>query len=164
MLIVALLWGGCGKKDEFVSKEGSFAVAATGIVTQKKQTVSNQEGQVDIYTLTFALKEPSSEYWIVYIDYPDLTVRNKGGPQLLNDARDGSISNVGGRLLAEQKVFLREYPGLEIDYEGRAEDVNSYKSRIYLVNQRLYVLLVTSPKDQPFSRQALTFLDSFRLL
>ena len=164
VLLTTLLWAGCGRKEEFVSKEGGFAVAVSGVPAQKKQTVTNPEGPVDIYTLTFALTHPPAEYWIIYIDYPALTVQKKGGDQILKEARDGSVNTVGGTLLSEHGIFLREYPGLEIRYEGASGDENAYKSRLYLVKNRLYVMLVTTPKGQPFSAQAEDFLNSFRLL
>ena len=143
---------------------GGFAVAFSGVPTQKKQTVTNSEGPVDIYTLTFVLNHPSAEYWIIYIDYPSLTVLQKGSDQTLKEARDASGNPVQGKLLWERRVYLNEYPGLEIDYEGASGDENAYKSRLYLVKDRLYVILVTAPKDQPLSAQAENFLNAFRLL
>lgn len=165
LLLAALfLCAGCGRKSEFVSPEGGFALAATGNPVQKKQSLPNPDGGVDITTLTFTLNDPPAEYWIVYIDYPEPTVRQKGGDRILNEARDGSVENVRGRLVAERKVFLGEYPGLEIDYEGASGDPNAYRSRIFLINHRLYVILVTAPAGKPFPAQARNFLDSFRLL
>jgi hypothetical protein len=125
--------------------------------------VPTQNGPADIHPLTFETKDPAAEYWVVYIDYPELTVRQKGANQLLKEARDGSVNNVRGRLLRERDILVGTHPGKEIEYEGTAPGGEIYKSRICLVRERLYVVLVTVPRSGSPER-AEKFLDSFRLL
>lgn len=168
MIVLALasltvLASGCGRKDTFTSREGGFSVETSGIPKQKKESVPTQNGPVAIYTLTFEMQDPAADYWVVYIDYPELTVRQKGTGRLLKEARDGSVSNVRGRLLKERDILVGGYPGKEIEYEGEDPGEEIYKSRICLVKQRLYVVLVTVPKKGA-SERAEQFLDSFRLL
>ncbi|MSS72941.1 MAG: hypothetical protein EXS64_15830 [Candidatus Latescibacteria bacterium] len=163
MLVIAALAGGCGKKDVFASKEGGFSVETSSVPKQKKETVPTLDGPVDVYTLTFEIQNPALEYWIVYIDYPEATVRQKGPGQLLKEARDGSVDNVHGRLLKERDISLEGYPGKEIEYEGEGAEEDIYKSRMYLVKQRIYVILVTAPRNGA-SEHADKFLNSFKLM
>jgi hypothetical protein len=163
LAFLVILAGGCGRKDTFSSKEGGFSVETSSIPRQKKETVPTQNGPADIHTLTFEMKDPAAEYWVVYIDYPELTVRQKGAGQLLREARDGSVNNVRGRLLRERDILVGDYPGKEIEYEGETPGEETYKSRICLVRERLYVVLVTIPRKGA-SERAEKFLDSFKLL
>lgn len=158
-----VLAGGCGQKDVFSSKEGGFSVETSSIPKQRKESVPTQDGPADIHTLTFEMQDPAVEYWVVYIDYPERAVRQKGVSQLLKEARDGSVNNVRGRLLNERDILVGDYPGKEIEYEGDASAEETYKSRMCLVKQRLYVVLVTVPRGGSPER-AEKFLDSFRLL
>lgn len=163
MLVIAALAGGCGKKDVFASKEGGFSVETSSAPKQKKETVPTQNGPVDVYTLTFEMQNPAVAYWVVYIDYPEAAVRQRGVEQLLKEARDGSVDNVRGRLLKERGIVAEGYPGKEIEYEGEDPAEDLYRSRMYLVKQRLYILLVTVPRNGP-SEHAEKFLNSFKLL
>ena len=163
MLVIAALAGGCGKKDVFASKEGGFSVETSSVPKQKKETVPTQDGPVDVHTLTFGMQNSDLEYWVVYIDYPEPTVRQKGAGQLLKEARDGSVDNVQGKLLKERDISLEGYPGKEIEYEGDGAEEDIYKSRMYLVKQRLYVILVIVPRGGA-SEHTDKFLNSFKLL
>lgn len=163
LAFLIVLAGGCGRKDTFSSREGGFSVETSSIPRQKKESVPTQNGPADIHTLTFEMQDPAAEYWVVYIDYPEVAVRQKGVSQLLKEARDGSVNNVRGRLLKERDILVGGYPGKEIEYEGEALSEETYKSRMCLVKQRLYVVLVTVPRGGP-SERAEKFLDSFRLL
>jgi hypothetical protein len=161
-LVIALCSIECGRKDVFSSKEGGFSVEMASAPQQKKETVQTPDGPVDIHTLTFETQNPAAERWVVYIDYPLATVRGKGATRILDEARDGSVNNVRGRLLRERDIVLEGYPGKEIEYEGETPAEEIYKSRIYLVKQRLYVLLVTAPRNGA-SKDAEKFLNSFKL-
>jgi len=163
LAFLVILAGGCGRKDTFTSREGGFSVETSSVPKQKKESVPTQNGPVDIHTLTFEMQDPAAEYWVVYIDYPPLTVRQKGAVQLLKEARDGSVNNVRGRLLKERDILVGTYPGKEIEYEGAVPGEEIYRSRICLVRERLYVVLVTVPRKGA-SERAEQFLDSFRLL
>ncbi len=163
LAFLIVLAGGCGRKDTFSSKEGGFSVETSSIPRQKKESVPTQNGPTDIHTLTFEMQDPAAEYWVVYIDYPAPTVRQKGVEQLLQEARDGSVNNVRGRLLKERDILVGGYPGKEIEYEGEASTEETYKSRMCLVKERLYVVLVTVPRGGSPER-AEKFLNSFRLL
>lgn len=162
-LVILVLAGGCGRKDVFSSKEGGFSVETSSIPKQKRERVTTPDGPVDIHTLTFEMQNPPAEYWVVYIDYPAPTVRQKGVGQLLKEARDGSVNNVRGRLLKERDILLGGYPGKEIEYEEEAAGEEVYKSKMCLVKQRLYIVLVTASRGGS-QEHAEKFLNSFRLL
>jgi hypothetical protein len=90
---------------------------------------------------------------------------------ILDRARDGMIANVGGRLRTEEKVLLSGFPGrdLAIELPHRMPGVLPpqraiMRSRIYLVKQRTYVLVVSGRRDRVASKQADDFFESFKLI
>jgi hypothetical protein len=125
--------------------------------------VNTPDGPVTVHTETFSFADPAAEYWVVYIDYPETTVRNKGSERILAEARDGSLSNVNGRLLADRDAPLGGIPGREIDYQGGDPEGLRYRSRLVLSGNRLFVVLVVYPGSGPIPERAETFLQSFQL-
>jgi hypothetical protein len=146
---------------EFSSHEGAFSTLMPGTPTEKTQKVNTQAGTIDIHG--FTLEQKSFTYMVSYNEYPDAIVQAASADKILDAARDGGVSNVQGKLLSELIISLDKYPGREIRIEA-ADGKHTVKTRIYLVKNRLYQVLVVTPKEGSFSNDVTKFLDSFKLL
>lgn len=68
----------------------------------------------------------------------------------------------GKKLLSQQNINLGAYPGKEIKLWDEKEGM-TLTGRIFIVNQRLYMLLVGSEKNPQVS-DVRKFFDSFQLM
>ena len=98
-----------------------------------------------------------------YVDYPKSLVETVRIYTMLNGARDGMLETTKAKLVQEEKIKLGEYQGRDLLVE--APGARSYfRMRMYLVKQRLYMVMTEGPKAQVTGGVAKKFLDSFRLV
>ncbi len=146
---------------EFRSAEGSFSVMMPGTPEEQAQTIDTLAGAVDAYL--FVLADEDAAYLVSYSDYPNIVVQQSNSDDILDGVRDGEAANVRGLLLSEQIISLDDYPGRELKIDTLDGKV-TIRSRIYLVNNRLYQVVVVIPKDHPTSDKNIDkFLESFTL-
>jgi hypothetical protein len=84
----------------------------------------------------------------------------------LDMARDGMIRVLSGTITSETKINLDgTYPGRELlaIFTNPAEGTGILRVRIYMVDQRLYMVYVAGKKDWVHSPERDEFLDSFAL-
>ena len=67
-----------------------------------------------------------------------------------------------GTLASEKDIKLGEYPGREIQIDV-ANGNRLFRVRAYLVDQRLYQVVILGTKENATSKAADKFLDSFKL-
>lgn len=140
--------------NEFSSQQGGFAVSMPG--TPKEEAETNEDGSTEH---TFSLTSDDSAFLIQYSDIPDIEKLSKAKiTQLLDEAPNDIAKNANAKLIAAKTVSLDGYPGKEFEFSF-SEGVNG-KGRVYLVKQRLYIIVGMT--TQPDNVQK--FLDSFRLL
>ena len=86
-------------------------------------------------------------YLVSYADYPEDALKQHTPDQILDAARSGTLVNLKGKLVSDQKIMLdKTHPGREflIEVPGAAD----YRARIFFANRRLYqVVFVTSVKE-----------------
>jgi hypothetical protein len=100
-----------------------------------------------------------------YNDYPEFVVSSSDVGNMLDGARDGAVSNVGGTLLSENQIRLQGYPGRELWIEADVDGQEGLaRARIFLVGRRMYQILVAGPKSQFPSQDAERCLNSFLLV
>jgi hypothetical protein len=73
---------------------------------------------------------------------------------------ESGITNVGGKVVSNRPINLDIYPGREV--EGEMHGI-IYQSRVYLVGQRLYLLIVWIPSNKTGIENAMKFLESFKI-
>jgi hypothetical protein len=162
VLLIALLTG-CQQVTwkEFSSSEGRFSVLMPGTPSEKTSKVNTEVGPVDMFS--FRVTQEDSGYDVNYNDYPDAVVEASDAGSMLDGARDGIVSSLQGKLLTEFIISLDGYPGRDIRVEG-PDGEHTVRTRLYLVDNRLYQLTVVTPKEDSFSKDVAKFLDSFELL
>ncbi|MFB2936718.1 hypothetical protein ACE1B6_15810 [Aerosakkonemataceae cyanobacterium BLCC-F154] len=140
--------------NEFSSKQGGFAVSMPG--TPKQETGTNQDGSTEH---SFSLTSNNSAFLIHYSDIPKIEKLTKEEiTKLLDNAPNDFAKGANATLVTAKNVSLDGYPGKEFEFI-LGEGING-KGRVYLVNNRLYI--VVGMTTQPGNVQK--FLDSFRLL
>ncbi|HEY9295124.1 MAG TPA: hypothetical protein VIQ31_01890 [Phormidium sp.] len=140
--------------NEFSSSQGGFAVLMPG--SPKEDTETNQDGSTEH---SFSLTSDNSAFLVHYSDIPDMEKLSKEEvTQLLDAAPNDFAQGANAKLITTKSVSLNGHPGKEFEFTV-SEGVKG-KGRVYLVKQRLYI--VVGMTTQPDNVQK--FLDSFRLL
>ena len=148
------------------SPPGRFTIQVPGLKPEEA-TEHNQSplGQVDEHTLRWRSGE--LEWVVEYTDVPDAATSFHGSI-LFVEVRRGFQKTTGQPTQNEQNFKLGEYPGRTFEYSFAAKGMEIARAgvaRVFLVEQRLYVLTVTWDKPAlPADRGAAThFFDSFKL-
>jgi hypothetical protein len=100
-------------------------------------------------------------YGANFCDFP-AAIKKVPPKQVFDSSRDGAIANLAGKLASEKDIKLGGHPGREIRIEV-ANGKQLFRVRVYLVDQRLYQVVILGTKEQATSKEADKFLDSFRL-
>ncbi len=141
--------------------EGGFTVEMPGKAEKQTQTVPTAAGSVAINMFTV---EKGGEAFIVgYNDFPAAAAEAVNLDQMLNNARDGAIRNVNGKLTSERAVTLNGAPGKEFVGEATTPQAGTFTARIYWAKPRLYQVLYVRPKSAAASTNGEKFLASFQL-
>jgi hypothetical protein len=167
LLVSALAITACDSNqmamEQFSSEVGQFTVSTPASFEETQQSIETPVGNIDIYTFTAETDE--SAYVVAFSDYPPQMVAQSEPEMLLNSSRDGAVNNLGGTLVSEEVIDLEGYPGrsLVIKADDETNKPTIISSRIYLVDNRLYQVLVVSPEGQEIQESSKTFLESFDL-
>jgi hypothetical protein len=94
---------------------------------------------------------------VSYADFPPNTSKSKS---LLDNMRRGVIDGIKGTLISSSNISHKGYPGREF---RASSESGLYTSRIFLVNARLYQLVVVAVPGKVSSEDVQRFLNSFDL-
>jgi hypothetical protein len=144
----------------FTSKEGGFTVALPGKPVESKQRVATATATLDVYLFVADAKDDGA-YIVSYSDLPAADVKPGTEAKRLDLARDGAVSNAGGKLRSEKEIKLDGFPGRELDIE--TEKGQRIRMRIVAAKQRLYQAMVMGAPLFTQSKDTTLFLDSLRL-
>jgi hypothetical protein len=164
-LLLATCLSACGTKpQEFKSGPGKFSVMTTIPLKETTQDLESEGGKIKLYL--FAGQEGNIGYFVSYCDYPPEVAKPDKAEQMLDGARNGAVSNARGKLVSETKVSLGDNPGRElvIDAVSPHELAVTIKGRLFMVKNRLYQIMVVSPRGEAGAAGNDAFLKSFKLL
>lgn len=149
--------------EAFTSETGGFAISTPVSLEASQQSVNTEAGSIDIQT--YVAEDRDAVYVVAYSDYPPDLVAQNDPTTLLDGSRDGAVSNVGGTLINEDTIDLEGNPGrsLIIDTQTETGEAATVHARLYLVDNRLYQVLVVVPQTAAEQVNVSTFLDSFTL-
>ena len=112
------------------------------------------------------LEDRSGAYMVAYSDYPEEYMRAIVENDLLDSAAEGAMTNINGKLTQQVDFPLGDYPGREATFEVSAQGSQPamlIKAHYFLVNNRLYQVMVVAPQLQGLPAAAQQFFDSFKL-
>lgn len=153
------------KPQEFISQSGEFSVITPKRLQENIQTEDTPDGgQVDIHL--FSAETHNAAYMIGYSNYPEQAFVGIDPQLVLANSRDGAVSSVGGTLVSDSETSLQGHPGRELRIEGAVEQGQELvvHSRMFLVRNRLYQVMVIVPSTQALTADMEGFLGSFKLL
>ena len=162
LLLMLTLLAACGGGSwkEFNSAEGAFSILMPKNPSLETQMVNTPIGPIEIQFFSAELADTA--YVVGYSDYPAAFVAQSNPVIMLDGARDGAVANVQGKLVSETVIFIGGYPGRELRIET-LDGKFAAMSRIFLVNNRLYQVMVVMPADRTITDEIRTYLDSFAL-
>ncbi len=152
-----LMVSGCDKGEfrEISSTEGRFKVQMPGSPTEKTDYA------VGVAMKTWMLEFADGGYAVAYADMPipagesDYLTQKR-----LEGARDGMVRNINGKLTRSSQTALQgKYPGRDVEAELPG-DKGILRASIYLVGQRIYMMMVLGKRAWVNSADASKFLDS----
>lgn len=145
----------------FASGEGGFTVLFPGSPTPIEETLDTSMGKIDFRGLMVERAEEA----LYLVAYSDLPVNLNQNTEQLQSFFSDVVHNVpkltGGKILAHERISLDSYPGKAMRIQ--LPDGIMARSRFYLVNQRLYQIVVITNKEQHLPGSIAGFFDSFRL-
>jgi len=153
----ALLAGQAAAWRTFSPRDESFSVSMPAAPSEKVQSVPVKDGS-NLEVRVFASADKEGTYVVSVTEFPAA----EGNPERrLNNAREGAVASVQGKLQHERKIKLGGHPGRELWIEAGKSDV--IHTRIYAVDKRLYQTLAIGPKRFVETKETTRFLDSFKL-
>jgi hypothetical protein len=147
---------------EFAPKDGGFTVRAPGDMKETVKTVKGPGGKDEVQrTYTYA-PNANTVYLILDREMPALARANAATVQMaLENGRKAAEKSLSGKLIDSKDVKLGEHQGLEFLIDSAKQGY--YRSRIYIVNGRMYQVTIMAPKDVATSKTADEYLESFKL-
>lgn len=160
-LLVALTHAGDDKKDLAVyeSNEGRYKAMLGEEPRIEKKAVNTEAGKLTIHSATVNLNRDLT-LAVSWTDYPE-SFRTVPQDKLLTAVREGMKAKASRTTETPIPATDPNPAGTEMLVEyGR----NCLRTRLYLVNNRLYQVSATGKKDMVESRTAGKFLASFEVL
>lgn len=151
--------------SKFTSPDGNFNINFRGTPVEESQEVETDEGPITLYTFT-ATPNENIVFIIAYSDIPTKPIDRKGAHKMLKATQSGQLGNEGMNfgletITEEKKNSYKKYPGLF--YKADKEDL-FIATQIYLVEKRLYQIMVMK-SDKPLKLGEInSFIKSFKLL
>lgn len=173
ILFMTILYIGFSNSDKWILFESikyGFKIEFPREPTAKTQSVNTEIGFLKlnffIYDASNNKKEDNLVYGVITSEYPD-TLINSSKTEILDEffrnSIAGAVNNVHGKLLSEKVITISEYPGREIrvDFQNGKAVITS---RIFLVENRMYMIQTISKTNKDFNNSIYRFLDSFELI
>ncbi|MBI5564917.1 MAG: hypothetical protein HY870_08485 [Chloroflexi bacterium] len=148
---------------EFTSTAGGFSIMTPFTLKESTQSADTAIGQIDFHM--FLAESGNVAYMVGYSDYPAEIVQQSNPEQMLDGGRDCAAANLKGQVISEDKLTLDTHPGREFTINATANNLAvTVQARMYLVENRLYQIMLVTPKSEFNRTEADSFLKSFKLL
>lgn len=141
-----------------VAKEGGFVIAFPGTPAEAKQKIKSGGQDIDVRLLVLDAMEGT-----FVVGYSEAPGGGKIGDEekRLDHARDGAVQSSGGKLQSEKRIAFDGYSGRELLIV--TDNANTLRIRIFAVRNKLFQVMTVGSRLFTASREATTFLDSFKL-
>ena len=143
---------------EFSPKNGGFSIMMPDKPPEWTLLHETAKGQAS--SPLYQIVKGDFKYLVSYMDYP-FSVEEHKRDKLLELGAEAGIAKLGVKVVSNTPISLESYPGREV--KGELGGI-LYRSRVYLVRQRLYLLIIWMPPTETGSENAAKFLESFKLV
>jgi hypothetical protein len=127
---------------------------------EKEEKYATESGEVIMYQATSLDQESKAMY---LAGYSDFALAFNDPEERLDKARDGMMGKVKGELLSETKIRLGKYPGREFVVRPAKSPQILARTRLFVLNPRVYQLVVVGDPAGVRGERANAFFNSFRL-
>jgi hypothetical protein len=146
--------------EKFSSVDGKFKIAFPGTPVLSSENVPTEVGNIEMKSFTYE-KSATEIYIIAYSDYPSELVKQSDPETLLNGAKEGALTNQQATLKSDEKITLDGNPGY---YFTAVKDTYHMCYKIFLKENRLYMMLMLRDGDYPSKDAIDGFIGSFELI
>lgn len=143
------------------SDDGGFEISIPGKPVRTSHRSETPVGNIDLTTFTVKLDDGRTAYMVAYNDYPSAMIKGADREAILDRAVGGALAS-GSHLVSKEPITLQRFPGRQV--RATIRDGLEYKSRFYLVRERLYQVSVVSSTGDRAESDHQKFFDSFHLL
>lgn len=164
---------GFGVEDKWFlvkAKEFGYQIEFPLEPVASTQTINTEAGPVDMHINLLDLTRGGEDKNMVYLssfaEYDESLVNSNKTDQLedfFKETIEGLVKGVNGKLLLENNISLGDYQGREmkIDFQN---GIAVIWIRVYLVENKVYMLQIISKSENDGNNSIKTFMDSFSLL
>jgi len=112
-------------------------------------------------TLVSVKPTSSTAYMCSYAE--DENIGSKSPDEVLETARDGSLSKTQGTVITQKRLTVQGYPALEM--QARARGNSLLDARIVVAGKRLYLIMAVATVEQDREVNAIRrMFDSFKVI
>jgi hypothetical protein len=161
-IAVVLACSSLTQKWETVSEEG-ITVEMPGKPTKQAQDIPSAAGKATGQILT--LDKGSEAYILAYHEFPAaISSVNLDPKVILNNASEGAVKNIDGKVTSERDITNGSYQGKEIVGSGSKDNKDiEFTIRLYWAKTRLVQALYLAEKGKTNQKNASKFLDSLKI-
>jgi len=154
---------GAGAPKLLKSEDGGFEIQTPITLKEESQSTPTAAGNIMLHMYTGETNDRA--YVVGYADYPAALVKMNDPQKLLDGARDGNIGSFQGKIVEEKKITIDGFPGRELTVDARLKNTidANMRARFYIVNNRLYQIMVIGEKGKISTTDMDSFLQSFKL-
>ena len=103
------------------------------------------------------------DFLVAYRDYPDWYIQRINPDSLLEQVKNGIVVGFKGNIIFEEIVYLEEFRGKKIMAMSQ-DRKTTMQSKIFLVENRVYLLLTEFPEGNEYSKDVAKFMNSFKVI
>jgi hypothetical protein len=151
-------------------KKFNFKIDFPKKPTSKPSSINSGVGKLKLNMFVYdASKDQDAQnqvYLVNYTEYPEGLVDSRDTAKLdgiFRSSIDGAAKNVNGKILSEKTISLRGFPGREVKISFQ-EGLDIITMRIYLVNNKMYLLETIAETAKDGNDVIARFMNSFDLL
>lgn len=167
LAVAVVLLAACAKSEwhELAVRDAGFSVLMRGEPVYTKREIELPAGKIVAHL--YLSEQPESVVAIGYTDYPLSLVLGSPPEQLFSGVRDTWLRRLHGTLTRSDRPLKIDgkHPGIEFSADGEIENTAAFvRARLYLVDQRLYQVVILGKTAAVPSRVVNRYLDSFKLI
>jgi hypothetical protein len=164
LLLATMILSACAPSTpdwrEFIGPDGDFSVQMPAEPQEQVDEYDTDSGKITVHM--FGTSVGDMDYITAYSDYPEELVAAKGAQGILDDARDGAVTNTKGELVSDEAIEMNGNPGRMLQV-GSPDGKGLAQAKLFLVGNRLFQVFVAGPKENAESEDVQFYLNSFTL-
>jgi hypothetical protein len=149
---------------EYVFNDDGFAISAPSEPELTSQPIYVAGGTADAHVYTTAVVPGTA--LMLFVFQRDRADRRTTA-QFHEQARQGSLDSVNGKLRKRSDLTLGKFAGVELEFEAQHPELDTrthqVRSRYFMVGRKIFHLVAIAPIDTTFPEDADRWFKSFRL-